>query len=211
MPGVQKLSFFRKLLISLGKRMYYRKSDKVNVLGVNLMLREVIRHYAEVMGGNLPEALNKFQEQVAVTADEVITNLIHEPIMAGVSMSYALSREIKDGPFTIQSLIYGMIGSDYKKTFEPVWLELNEDGSGRFVIRTKGKACILCSSVRDISGSDLGDANYGNILATLFGTIIREAWAYIESPYTFIEANETQCVLRGDPCGEITIYFKPKV
>ena len=57
MPGVEKLSWFRKLLIGLGKRIYYRKSDKVNVLGVNLMLREVIRHYQDVLGTHVMSLL----------------------------------------------------------------------------------------------------------------------------------------------------------
>ncbi|NVM53824.1 MAG: hypothetical protein HWN66_08995 [Candidatus Helarchaeota archaeon] len=208
MPGVDKLGFFRKLLIGLGKRIYYRKSEKVNVLGVNLMLRAVIRHYTELLG-NLSDALQEFQAQVTVTADEVITSLIHEPLMMGISMSFALSRFIPDGPFTIQALIYGMIGKDYKKTFEKVILEWNEDKSGKFIIRTKGPACILCSGVRDIKMEDLGESEYGNILSTLFGTIIRQAWSYLETPYELVEAKETKCLLRGDPYGEIIVSFKP--
>ncbi len=208
MPGVEKLSIFRKLLIWLGKRIYYRKSEKVNVLGVNFMLREVIRHYTDIIG-NLPDALKEFQAQVSVTADEVITNLIHEPLMLGVSMSFALSRHIPDGPLTIQSLIYGMIGSDYKKTFEDVKLEWNGDKSGKFLIRLKPPACILCSGARDILPEELGDRDYGNILATLFGTIIRQAWSYLETPYELTAAKETKCLLRGDPYGEITISFIP--
>ncbi|NVM31284.1 MAG: hypothetical protein HWN65_20770 [Candidatus Helarchaeota archaeon] len=209
MSGVQKLSWFRKLLIGLGKRIYYRKSEKVNVLGVNLMLRAVIRQYEEVTG-NLDDALNEFLAQIQVTANEVITNLLHEPIMMGVSMSYTLSRDIRDGPFTIHALIYGMIGGNFKKTFHYPMIIYNEDGSGKFIIRTKGISCILCSSVTDIKKEDLGENNYGNILATLFGTIIQQAWSYIETPYTMVEAKETKCLLRGDPYGEIEIKFEPK-
>lgn len=205
-----KLSFIKKLLIGLGKRIYYWKSEKVNVLGVNLMLRAVIRHYTEVIG-NLPDALEEFQSQLTVTADEVITNLLHEPLMLGVSMSYALSTYIPDGPFTIQALIHGMIGSNYKKTFEYPILVQNEDYSGKYIIRTKGNSCILCSGARDMAKEELGDTgNYGNILATLFGTIIDQAWSYIKTPYEVTESKETKCLLRGDPYGEITISFKPK-
>ncbi|MHA1426873.1 MAG: hypothetical protein ACTSQI_12875 [Candidatus Helarchaeota archaeon] len=171
MPGVQKLSWFRKLLIGLGKRIYFRKAEKANVLGVNLMLRAIIHQY-ELILGDLETALKTFLEQVTIAADEVITNLIHEPIMLGVSMSYALSREIEDGPFTIQALVQGMIGNDYKKVFEYPELELNPDGSGSFIIRSKGASCILCSGIDDISGEQLSEENYGNILATLFGTIL---------------------------------------
>ncbi len=209
MPGVQKLSWFRKLLIGLGKRFYYRKSEKSNVLGVNLMLRAVIRQY-ETITGDLDSALKTFLDQIRVTADEVITNLIYEPIMLGISMSYALSREIDDGPFTIQALVQGMIGKDYTKVFEYPQLDLNPDGSGQFHIRSKGASCIICSGVDDISEEQLKTESYGNILATLFGTIIRQAWNYLESPYEIIDAKETQCLLRGDSCCEITLSFKPK-
>ncbi|MHA1649786.1 MAG: hypothetical protein ACTSYB_06310 [Candidatus Helarchaeota archaeon] len=209
MPGVYKLGFFRKLLIGLGKRIYYRKTEKVNVLGVSLMIRAVLRQYQEVLG-SLDKAMKIFQSQVAITADEVITNLIYEPLMLGVSMSFALSRAIQDGPFTIHALIWGMIGKAYNKTFEYPLLELNEDGTGKFIIRTKGKSCILCSGVHDVTIEDLGDNDYGDILATLFGTIIREAWKYLESPYELLESKETKCILRGDPCCEITISFKSK-
>lgn len=210
MPGVYKLNFIRKLLIGLGKRIYYRKAEKVNVLGVNLNLRAVLRQYTEVLG-SLPAALKEFQDQVAITADEVITQLIHEPLMFGVSMSFALSRYIKDNPFTIQAMIQGMIGKDFKKTFEYPLLEINEDKSGKFMIRTKGLSCILCSGVKDITAKELEEGSYGNILATLFGTIIRQAWNYVEAPYEVIEAKETKCLLRGDPYGEITIFFKSKI
>jgi hypothetical protein len=209
MPGVQKLSWFRKLLIGLGKRIYYRKSEKSNVLGVNLMLRAVIRQY-EAITGDLDSALKTFLDQVRVTADEVITNLIYEPIMLGISMGYALSREIDDGPFTIQALVQGMIGKAYPKVFEYPQLDLNPDGSGQFRIRSKGASCIICSGVDDISEEQLKTESYGNILATLFGTIIRQAWNYLESPYEIVEAKETKCLLRGDSCSEITISFKPK-
>lgn len=209
MSGVQKLSWFRKLLIGLGKRIYYRKSEKVNVLGVNLMLRAVIRQYEELMG-DLDSALKEFLGQVEVIADEVIRNLLHESIMMGVSMSYTLSRDVRDGPFTIQALVYGMIGSDFKKTFEYPKMVLNEDGSGMFIIRSKEKSCILCSGIRDIKPENLGETNYGNILATLFGTITRQAWNYISSPYEITDAEETKCLLRGDPYSEITIKFQPR-
>jgi len=206
--SVQKLGFFRKLLIGLGKNLYYRKCEKVNVLGLVLMMREHLRDYREVLGGTLENALSEFEKQIKVQAAEVISKLISEPIMMGVSMSYALSRDINDLPFTTQAMFHGMIGKDYYKVFEYPKLTLNQDGSGNLVIRMK--QCIMCAGINDIAKEEIMKKDYGGTVATLFGTVIKEAWDYMEMPYQVLEAKETKCFLRGDPYGEITIIFAPK-
>ena len=207
MPGVKKLSWFRKLIIGLGKRLYFRKSEKVNVLGMGLMLRELLRNYQEFLG-SLEDALAEFESEVQVQATEVITNLLYEPIMMGVSMSYTLSQDLKDGPFTTQAMIYGIIGKNYKKVFSYPQMILYEDGSGEAIVRMK--QCIMCASITDVTKEDLGTQNYGNCVATLFGTAINEGWKYLGLPYEVVEAKETMCFLRGDPYGEFTIKFVRK-
>jgi hypothetical protein len=180
----------------------------VNVLGLVLMMREHLRDYREVLGGTLENALSEFEKQIKVQAAEVISKLISEPIMMGVSMSYALSRDINDLPFTTQAMFHGMIGKDYYKVFEYPKLTLNQDGSGNLVIRMK--QCIMCAGINDIAKEEIMKKDYGGTVATLFGTVIKEAWDYMEMPYQVLEAKETKCFLRGDPYGEITIIFAPK-
>jgi hypothetical protein len=206
--SVEKLGFFRKLLIGLGKNLYYRKCEKVNVLGLGFMMRELLRDYQEVLGGTLENALTEFEKQIKVQAAEVISKLISEPIMMGISMSYALSRDINDLPFITQVMFHGMIGKDYYKVFEYPRLILNQDGSGTLVIRMK--QCIMCAGINDIAKEDIMKKGYGGTVATLFGTVIKEAWDYMEMSYQVLEAKETKCFLRGDPYGEITITFAPK-
>jgi len=205
--STDKLSWFKKLMIGLGKNLYFRRSEKVNVLGLGLMMREMLRDYEELLGG-LPNAIAEFESEVKVQAGEVISKLISEPIMMGISMSYALSHDITDLAFSTQAMFHGMIGNDYYKVFDYPQLILNEDKSGRLVIRMK--QCIMCAGINDIAKESLGDKDYGGTVATLFGTVIKEAWAYLELPYEVLEAKETKCFLRGDPYGEITITFAPK-
>jgi phage baseplate assembly protein W len=68
----------------------------------------------------------------------------------------------------------------------------------------------MCAGIDDVTKEDLGKKDYGSTVATLFGTVIKEAWDYMEMPYQVLEAKETRCYLRGDPFGEITITFAPK-
>lgn len=203
--SVEKLGFFRKLIIGLGKNLYYRKAEKVNVLGLGLMMRELLRDYTEVLGGSLEAALSEFESQIKVQSAEVISKLISEPIMMGVSMSYALSRDINDLPFITQAMFHGMIGNDYYKIFDYPKLNINQDGTGNLIIRMK--QCIMCGAIDDIKKEDILNKDYGGTVATLFGTVIKEAWAYLEVPYVVLDAKETKCFLRGDPYGEITITF----
>lgn len=205
--SAEKLGLFRKLIIGLGKNLYFRQSEKVNVLGLGLMMRELLRDYEEILG-SLPSAIAEFESEVKVQAGEVISKLISEPIMMGISMSYALSRNINDLAFITQAMFHGMIGRDYYKVFDYPQLILNEDKSGYLVIRMK--QCIMCAGIKDITKEALGDKDYGGTVASLFGTVIKEAWAYLELPYEVLEAKETKCFLRGDPYGEITITFAPK-
>lgn len=205
MVGVKKLGFFRKLLINLGKRLYFRQSGKLNILGLSLMLRELLREY-ETITGNLPSALGEFTKEVEIQSHEVISKMLFEPVMFGTSLEFALSRDLTDTPYSAQALIYGMIGKNYDKFFEYPIMKLSPEGDGEIIIGMK--QCIICGAVTDISQEDLKDKNYGDIVSTLFGTVFKEVWEYMELPYTVIDARETKCFLRGDSCGEITIRFK---
>jgi len=204
---IEKLTWFRKLLIGLGKNLYFRSTEKVNVLGLGLMMRELLRDYEEILG-SLANAIAEFESEIKVQAGEIISKLISEPIMMGISMSYALSLDITDTAFSTQAMFHGMIGKNYYKVFEYPQLIFNEDKSGSLVIRMK--QCIMCAGIDDIAKESLGDKDYGGTVASLFGTVIKEAWAYLDMPYEVLEAKETKCFLRGDPYGEITILFAPK-
>ena len=73
------------------------------------------------------------------------------------------------------------------------------------------KKCMICNIVTDVKEKNLGEKNYGSIVAILFGKIFKEAWNYMEVPYEMLEAKETKCFLRGDPYGEITVTFAKKL
>ncbi|MHA1379662.1 MAG: hypothetical protein ACTSRG_14920 [Candidatus Helarchaeota archaeon] len=203
----EKLNWFRKAIAGLGKRLFFRSTNKVSLLSVNGMLRSVIRTYAELNDNNYEKGLKKFYEQIQEESKNLISEMIAKPLLLGASMESILSKDVEDLPFLASIVFWALMGKDSKKIFEEAEFVKLADGSYKLII--KQNMCIICAQEYELKAQDFGSESFGDIFALLFSGVIQAFTDYVGNEYT-ITAEESKCFMRGDPHGEITIILSPR-
>ncbi|MFX1452182.1 MAG: hypothetical protein ACFFCM_15200 [Promethearchaeota archaeon] len=203
---VEKLSWFRKRLADIGKRIYYHKTEKLNFYIVNLMVNHIIKAFAEILG-DYEKALDEIENMVKVEAKNILVEIIEKPIFLGKSMKMIISKDINDIAFLASTTFFGLLGKNYKTFFEEPEFSTDSKGVGKLVLRMK--KCPICAGVRHVTQEKLGKKTLGGFLAILSGEIVELIQEYVGNPYR-IESKETKCFMKGDPYGEIVIMMYPK-
>lgn len=203
---VEKLGWFRKKIAGLGKRIYFRKSKKINLFSVNCMTRHLLKTYAEINNGNYELGLRDFCAQIEEESKNIIAEMIETPILFGISMKSVMSKSPEDLAFISALTLWAVLGKEYQELWSEPKLVIEENGVLKLTMREQ--ICLFCTEERELTQNDLGDANLGDILASIFKGIIQALEEYVGNEYE-ITARETKCLLRGDTYGEITLWLKP--
>ncbi|MHA1383318.1 MAG: hypothetical protein ACTSR3_06135 [Candidatus Helarchaeota archaeon] len=202
---VEKLGWFRKRLVGIGKRIYYAKSEKLNFFIVNLMVKHIIKAYAEIFE-DYEKALEEVENLVRTEAKNILVEIMERPIFMGKSMKMLLSKSLDDIAFMASTTFFGILGKDYTKFFAEPEFSVYK-GVGTLSIRMN--RCPICAGVHHVTQKDLGEKTLAGFLAVLFGEIIELTQEYVGNEY-IVEAQETKCFMKGDPYGEIVIKLIPK-
>ncbi|MHA1313310.1 MAG: hypothetical protein ACTSRB_05355 [Candidatus Helarchaeota archaeon] len=206
----EKLSWFKKHLANLGKRLFYRRSDKISLLLTSLVVQATIEEYQSVLDGSLPKALKVLGDAARGEAADLMTDLLENPIIGGFKMAMLLSKDISEVPMRLDWALYSLAGKNTWKLFDKPKLipsEEAEDGITKVIIGLK--KCPLCVGLDHITGEDLEDQEYAKILTALGGATVQSFEDYVGNDYDIV-CKETKCFLRGDDKGELTIYFYPR-
>ena len=201
---VEKLSWFRKRLADIGKRIYYSKSDKLNFLIVNLMVKHIQNAYAEIFD-DYGKACEEVENLVRSEARNMLVEIMEKPVFLGRSMKMLLSKSLDDIAFLASTTFFGMLGKDFKKFFAEPEFSIYK-GVGTLTIRMN--RCPICAG-RQVKQEELGEKTLAGFLAVLFEEIIELEQEYVGNDYR-VEAKETKCFMKGDPYGEITIKLYPR-
>ncbi|MHA1299383.1 MAG: hypothetical protein ACTSO9_08115 [Candidatus Helarchaeota archaeon] len=204
---VDKLSWFRKGLSGIGKRIFFWKTNKANLFLVNGTMRCVIRLYAKLNDNNFEKALDLITSQIEEESKNLISEMLNKPLLAGISMDGIISRDMDDLPFLASAVFWSIMGKDSKKIFADPKFIKEPDGSYKMII--KQNMCILCAEEKELKAEDLGSQNFGDIFALLFRGVIQAFVDYVGNEYD-VTARETKCFMRGDPHGEITVTLTPR-
>lgn len=204
---VEKLGWFRKRLAGLGKRIYFQRSHKINLFGINSMVRNVVRIYAKINNGDYEKALLDFCAQVEVESTNIIAEMIDTPIALGTSLKTVLATNPDDLPFIATTLFWALLGSNFQEIWSDIEYEREDDGTIKLTLREN--SCLFCIEENELTQADFGSASLGNILAGIFKGILQALMDYIGNAYD-VTATETKCFLKGDGYGEITVILKPK-
>ncbi|MHA1379660.1 MAG: hypothetical protein ACTSRG_14910 [Candidatus Helarchaeota archaeon] len=171
------------------------------------MIRNLIRRYAKLNNGDFEKAVQLFCEQIEHESEELITEMINEPIILGVSLKSIVSKSIEDLAFFSALMFWAILGKDYKKMWTDPELIKDEDGTYRLVMTQK--SCVICAEERELKQEDFKGANFGDILSSIFKGIAQALQDYIGNDFD-VTARETKCFMRGDAYGEITLWLKPR-
>ena len=71
----EKLGFFRRLLAKLGKRLYWRFSEKMDLAMLSCMAFGVTKKYEEIFDGDTGLAVDTFTEQFVSAAQGIMLDL----------------------------------------------------------------------------------------------------------------------------------------
>ncbi|MHA1377589.1 MAG: hypothetical protein ACTSRG_04300 [Candidatus Helarchaeota archaeon] len=208
MIPVEKLGWFRKRIADIGKRIYYAKSEKLNFLIVNLMVKHITRAYAEIFD-SYEKALEEIEALVRSEARNILIEIIERPILLGRNMKMVLSKSLDDIAFLASTVFFGILGKDFSKFFAEPEFSIYR-GVGTLTIRMN--RCPVCAGIHDIKQEELGGKEgktLAGFLAILFEEIIELEQEYVGNEY-FVEAKETKCFMKGDPYGEIQVKLYPK-
>ncbi|MHA1784506.1 MAG: hypothetical protein ACTSVY_15920 [Candidatus Helarchaeota archaeon] len=207
---VKKLKWYHKLMGSLGKRFYYRKSQKLNLLAVTLIVRNTIEEYKDIFNGSYEEGIKAFEEACRQGTLEVISDMMQQKIAFGVGLYDVASEHVPDTAWAIELGFYALAGKDFmNKIFDSAtFIPGEETPNGNPQIIVRFKKCMMCSGVSNSKQKELGNACYGGYFAILLSAALsvmgeETKWGY------HMDGIETKCFLKGDDHGEFLIRFIP--
>ena len=203
----KKLSWFRKQLGGIGKRLLWKTSKKMNLYILSLMQKEVFLKYAEIYGDK-KTALNLFKEQFSEGANFILKDLWEGKTLSKIKLF--VSESLKDLEYLSNLAAYVLLGPKAKDYFVVEFIpeDTSEEGIPKLI--TKNKKCVCCAVIKDeIHPDELGDLGFSDILYSAITTLLQMVLDYVSDKY-IVECKETKCYLRGDSIGESTIYIKLK-
>ena len=206
----KKLGFIKKTIGKYGKRLFWWKTEKINLFLIVSIVQAVIEVYQEIKEGSLPEALESLAKGAEAGAGDIVTDLIENPIMFGIGMKFLLSKDIRDVALQIGWTLWALAGNDSGRLLgKPVFIPAEEAEEGVPKIIVSILKCPMCATQGGIKPEDLGGYDYFHVITALAGSAVQHVEDYVGNEYTVI-CKETKCFLRGDDKGEITAFFYPK-
>jgi hypothetical protein len=202
----EKLGFFRRLLAGLGKRLYWKVSNKMNLYMLSTMAFGVTKKYEEIFEGDTGLAVDTFTEQFVNGANSIMYELLPK-------MRFFFSKSLDDVAFLADVAMYVVLGPKWKRFFsKPFFTPADQSEEGVPKLTFVFQRCVLCTGLtpgRDIDPTKLRRNSYGELLARAITSLMQLIQDYVGNEYT-LEVKETKCMLRGDLYGEGVVYFFPK-
>ncbi|MHA1379490.1 MAG: hypothetical protein ACTSRG_14045 [Candidatus Helarchaeota archaeon] len=208
-----KLSGFKKMIGSLGKRIFNWKEEKypINILAV--MMEAVVSEYASIHDGDYVAALRNLNEFLGPGGEELVNSMLLDPIVMGMAFKSFMTDDLEDLPWLVQTSMWSLFGKKgYKRIFggdKGIYLlsaSKSEEGVPTIVMNFQ--KCPFCCNVQ-ITKDELQNEGYGKILEVLFGKMVDVIQESVGNDYKVI-CKETKCFLLGDDIGEYRIWLYPK-
>ena len=206
----EKISWFKKVLAGLGKRLYFRREPKMNIMLLAVIVRSVINEFKEFYG-DWEAAFSRLDAAVAEESKNIIAEMIDQPILFGVGLRTMLSRSLEDIPFLVKMTFWVMAGKNSKKIFgEPLLIPAEESPEKVPKIIIPIKKCMMCAGLTTVDPTEFkDDRNYFDYVAAVLAGTMGHIEEYVGNEYKVV-GKETKCFLRGDDQGELTVWFYPK-
>ncbi len=207
---VKKLKWYHKLIGNMGKRLFYAKSQKLNLMATTLMVRNTMEEYKDIKG-SYEKGIDEFEKVCTIGTWEIISRMMEQKVAFGIGLYDIISTYLPDSAWAIPLGFYSLAGKDFMQhiyddaVFVPA--EESPDGNPRIVVTFK--KCMMCAGVPDEKKEELKNVCYGGyfgvLLASATGVMSDEVgWGYD------IEGSEVKCYLKGDDHPEFLLKFTPK-
>ena len=195
---------------NFGKRLYYAKSQKLNLMAVTLIVRNTIEEYKNIFG-SYEEGISHFEDACKIGTMDVISDMMQQKIMLGIGLYNIVSMYIPDSAWAVELGLGALAGKDFmKKIFKNSnYLPEQVSGSDHPKIIVKFKRCMMCAGVPNSKKQDLGKACYGGYFGVLLAAALQMMGEEVGWPYDF-EGEEVKCFLDGSDHGEFHINLIPK-
>jgi len=206
----KKLGWIKKAIGDVGKKLFFRQTDKINMFLMIAIVQSVIEEYRIIHEGNLSRALETLAQGAGTGASEIVADLIEKPVMAGMGMKFLLSKHLPDVALQIEWTLWSLAGKNAEKIFgKPMFIPAENSTEGVPEVVIPIKQCVMCAAKTDIKPEDLGNHDYFHVITELAEAAIQHIQDYVENRYRVL-CRETKCFLRGDDQGELTVFFYPK-
>lgn len=201
----KKIGIFQKFLAQAGKRLLWWRAEKMDLYVLAMMARETVIKYRELLGGNLPEAVNTLKEQFASSARTYLQTFMGQ-------LKLIVSKDLNDIGLMSEISLYSILGPDYKKFFSnirylPADDPTNKEKLHQFI--TVFPKCVMCSVIGDLKVEEYRGIGYGEIISHALASLLELIFEYVGQPYT-VELKETRCFMTGSPFGEVIMYLHEK-
>ena len=207
---IKKLNWFYKLLGHIGRRFYYQRSQKLNLMAVTLIVRNTIEEYKDVLG-SYEAGIKQFEECCKTGTMDVISDMMQSKIMLGIGLYDITSQYVPDSAWAIELGLGALAGTDFMKNiFESAnYLPAEVSGTGKPLILVKFKKCMMCAGVPNSKKQELGNSCYGGYFAALLSAALQMMGEEVNWGYDF-SGSEVKCFLAGDDHAEFHLHLTPK-
>lgn len=207
---VKKTNWFYRLMGNIGKRLYYARSQKLNLMAVTLIVRNTIEEYKDIFG-SYEEGIKGFEEACRLGTMDVISDMMQQKILLGIGLYDITSEYVPDTAWAVELGLGALAGNDFiKKIFQSAnYLPAEVSGEENPKVIVKFKKCMMCSGVPNSKKKELGKACYGGYFAVLLSAALQMMGEEVNWGYDF-EGVEEKCFLHGDDHAEFHLRLIPK-
>ena len=207
---VKRLRWYHKMMGALGKRMFYSKAQKLNLMATTLMVRYTIEEYKDITG-SYENGIKEFEKVCEIGTWEIISEMMEQKIAFGIGLYDIISLYLPDSAWAIPLGFYSLAGGDFMKHIfdDAVFIPAisSPDGNPRIIVRFK--KCMMCAGISDEKREELKGVCYGGYFGVLLASATGVMSDEVEWGYD-IQGSETKCYLKGDDHPEFILKFTPK-
>ncbi|MHA1650701.1 MAG: hypothetical protein ACTSYB_10950 [Candidatus Helarchaeota archaeon] len=202
---------FWKTLGNIGKRLFYKRETKLSLYLFSAMHHTMIDIMANFYEDNYEDAMESLIDLVKPLSEEIISELLFETSVLGVSFKKIISKfkDPKDFAYIIDMAMYSVWGGGFKKIFSKTkYLSAIESSEKVHTYVLMMKSCPFCFLTM-VSPEKFGAYRFGKLLTLTIEQIVQLSQDFLGNNFQVV-AREVKCFHQGDPCGEIRIWLYPR-
>ena len=204
-----ELSRFRKMLGGIGKRVYHWRETKESMNFLSFMYETILEEYADIFNGDYEKSMDTLIDLVAPMSAEVVSKLLFSVKVLGVEFKTLITKDVNDLPYIVETTLFAVFGSWSKKVFKkPVLIPAYMSDQRVDTIVIEMTQCPFCCNTM-IPPEKLGAHKYGKLLVLTIEQMVQTMEDYAGNDFQVV-GREIKCFHRGDPYGEIRIWYYPR-
>ncbi|MFX0209146.1 MAG: hypothetical protein ACFFDT_24395, partial [Candidatus Hodarchaeota archaeon] len=169
----------------------------------------IIEEYADICDGDYEKAMDILTELIRPVSLEILSKLLLEIKVLGVSFQTLITKDINDLPYLLETMLYAVFGSWAPKVYKkPILIHASDSPLNVDTIVLKLDNCPFCCNTM-IPPEKFGSHRYGKLMCLTIEQVIQLIQDYSGNDCKVV-GREIECYLAGASKAELRFWLYPK-